>query len=305
MADCSHSRRTCEEGRRPVSERRTAPTVMQFVLGKRLRGLRDGAGLSAEEAAERIRVAQSTVTRLEQAKTALKYTTVKALLELYQGSASDTQEFLDLVDKANESGWWQGYHDVLPSWFGVHVSLESSASQIRSYEPQVVPGLLQTYAYCEAVMRLGFPRDSDDDIERRVTFRMERQGILTRRGSSLRLWAVVDETVFRRPAGDAQVMRDQITHLLHAADRPNVTLQIHPFSAGLHRGAFGPFTLFRFPIADFPDIACIDNLQGSAYKDDPGEVALYRQTFDHMITGALPRSRTGSFLSDLSKEQYG
>ncbi|WP_328471783.1 helix-turn-helix domain-containing protein [Streptomyces sp. NBC_00448] len=285
-----------------MSERRAAPTVLQISLGRRLRDLRESVGLSAAQAGERIRVAQSTVTRLEGARTSLNYATVKALLELYGVTGPEAADFLTLVDKANESGWWQSYRDVLPGRFGVYVSLESAASQIRSYEPQVVPGLLQTPAYCEAVIRLGFPRESDDEVRRRVALRLQRQNVLTRADSPPFLWAVIDETAIRRPAGDRAVMAEQIERLMETADLPNVALQLHPFEAGLHRGAFGPFTLFRFPIPDFPDIACVDSLLGTAYRDESAEVELYRQTFEHLMTGALARRRTKGFLDGLRKE---
>jgi transcriptional regulator with XRE-family HTH domain len=285
-----------------VSERRAAPTVLQISLGRRLRDLRERAGLSAAQAGERIRVAQSTVTRLEGARTSLNYTTVKALLELYGVTGAEAVEFLALVDKANEYGWWQDFRDVLPVRFGVYVSLESAAAQIRSYEPQVVPGLLQTPAYCEAVIRLGFPGDSDEAVRRRVALRLQRQRVLTRADSPPFLWAVIDETALRRPAGSRAVMAEQIEWLLRTADLPNVALQVHAFEAGLHRGAFGPFTLFRFPIPDFPDIACVDSLRGTAYRDETSDVELYRSTFEHLMTGALARRRTKGFLEALRKE---
>lgn len=306
VADCSRNRAVCQlTGEDPgVSERRTAPTVLQMALGRRLQELRESAGLTAAEAGAKLRVASSTITRIEGSVTGLKYATVKTLLELYGVVGDDRQRFLDMVDAASQSGWWQGYHDVLPTKFGVYVSLETAAAQIRSYEPQVVPGILQTEAYCEAVIRLGFPKESDDEVKRRVALRMERIAVLRRASSPPKLWAVLDETMFRRSAGTAQIMRDQIDHLLTEAERPNITLQIHPFAAGLHRGAFAPFTVFRFPMPDFPDVACVDSLHGTAYLDNTADVSRYRETFEHMITQALPKSGTRKFLSHLRKEHY-
>lgn len=139
-------------------------------------------------------------------------------------------------------------------------------------------------------------------MRRRVALRLQRQNVLTRADSPPFLWAVIDETAIRRPAGDRAVMAEQIERLMETADLPNVALQLHPFEAGLHRGAFGPFTLFRFPIPDFPDIACVDSLLGTAYRDESAEVELYRQTFEHLMTGALARRRTKGFLDGLRKE---
>ncbi|TGB15524.1 helix-turn-helix transcriptional regulator [Streptomyces sp. MZ04] len=288
-----------------MSEPRSAPTVLEIVLGRRLAALRDAAGFTAAQAAKRLRMSPSTITRMEKSETALKYTTAKALLEIYGVSQSETEEFLHLLDQATTPGWWQSFRDVLPAWFGVHVSLETAATNIRTYEPAVVPGLLQTPAYARAVLERGLPRMSSDVLERRVDLRAARQALLTRTDPSPpQLWAVLDETVLRRPAGSSDVMRGQIDHLLEMADLPNVTLQVCPFSAGLHPGAFGPFTIFRFDIPELPDVVCTDSLSRAAYGEEKEEVALFREALGEMSVYALSKEDTKRFLGDICKELY-
>ncbi|MFD9905419.1 helix-turn-helix domain-containing protein [Streptomyces sp. NPDC059063] len=282
---------------------RSAPTVLQIVLGRRLALLRDGAGLTAAEAATRVRVDQTTITRMEKAETSLKWATVKALLELYGAGPAETEEFLALTEQANAPGWWQSFRDVLPSWFGVHVSLEGAAARIHTYEPQVIPGLLQTKEYAHAVLRSGLPRVTADVVERRVSLRLKRQDILTRtEPEPPRLWAVMDETCLRRTVGSRAVMCGQIDQLLRMAELPNVTLRICPFEAGLHPGGFGPFTVFRFEIPELPDVVCVDTLSRGQYSEDPEEVALFREALDHMSTYALSSARTRQFLMDVRDE---
>jgi transcriptional regulator with XRE-family HTH domain len=288
-----------------VSEPRSAPTVLAIVLGRRLAALRDAAGFTAAQAAKRLRIAGTTITRMEKAETSLKYATVKTLLEIYGVSQAEIEEFLSLLDKATTPGWWQGFRDVLPAWFGVHVSLETAATHIRSYESAVAPGLLQTPEYARAVLERGLPRISPDVLERRVHLRTTRQELLKREDPAApQLWAVLDETVLRRPAGSPKVMRGQIDHLLEMADLPNVTLQVCPFEAGLHPGAFGPFTIFRFEIPELPDVVCTDSLSRASYGEDRDEVALFREALGEMSVYALSKEDTKTFLGEIRKELY-
>ncbi|WP_186767915.1 helix-turn-helix domain-containing protein [Streptomyces qinzhouensis] len=286
-----------------MSEPRSAPTVLQMVLGRRLLQLRQAVGLSAQDVGKRLRQSHTTITRMERAEVTLKWLTVKALLEIYGVGDEEAAEFLELTDQANVSGWWQGYRDVLPNWFGVHVSLESGATQVRSYEPHVVPGLLQTPEYARCVLSLGLPRVSTEVVERQIALRRERQALLTRlEPEPPHFWAVVDETVLRRPVGPPDVMRGQLEQLLAVAHLPSVTFQVAPFRSGLHPGGFGPFSVFRFEIPELPDVVGIDSLSRATYSEDPAEVALYREALDQMSTYALSRKDTLRLLDVIRKE---
>lgn len=288
-----------------MSEPKSAPTVLAIVLGRRLAALRETAGFTAVQAAKQLRIAQTTVTRMEKAETSLKFATVKTLLEIYGAPQDEIQEFLALLDQAATPGWWQTFRDVLPGWFGVHVSLETAATELRGYEPGVVPGLLQTPDYARAVMERGLPRMSPDALERSVDLRIKRQEILTRKEPAPpQLWVITDETSLRRPSGSTAVMREQIEHLLDVADLPNVSLQVCPFEAGLHPGAFGPFTIFRFEIPELPDIVCTDSLSRAGYSEEKEEVALFREALSQMSVYAFSKQKTKTFLGDIRKELY-
>ncbi|MEV8544496.1 DUF5753 domain-containing protein [Streptomyces sp. NPDC051572] len=288
-----------------MTEARSAPTLPQMVLGRRLTALREAAGMSAAEAARTFRGTTSTVTRMEKAETRLNFAKVKILLEAYGVSQQEKEEFLELLVKADEPGWWQSFRDALPAWFGVHVSLETDATQIRSYEPAVVPGLLQTADYARAVLERGLQRIGPELLERRVDFRTRRQEILTRVSPAPPLlWAIMDETCLRRPVGNPDVMAAQLDHLLLMSSLPNVTLQVYLHSNGLHAAGFGPYTVFRFEIPELPDIVCIDILSGVIRRESRDEVSLFRQAFDQMAVAALSRAATRSFIADIRKELY-
>nr|WP_203593516.1 helix-turn-helix transcriptional regulator [Streptomyces sp. SID9124] len=289
-------------GRSEVSEPRSAPTVGQVVLGKRLQDLRERAGMSRDQAAKVLRVAAATVRRMETAEVALKIPYVQALLKAYGISDGENDAFVELAEEANRPGWWQRFHDVLPDWFSMYVSLEGAASLLRMYEPHFVPGLLQTEDYARTVMRTGaIGQTRPEDIERHVALRMERQSLLTRPDAP-RLWVVMDETVLRRPVGSDEIMRAQVDKLLEATTMPNVTLQIAEFSTGHHPGTYGPFVLFRFAVPELPDMVYSEYLTGAVYFDARPEVASYLEVMDRMAAQAATAQRTKELLRDFRKE---
>lgn len=282
-----------------MSERRAAPTVGQVVLGKRLQELREASGLSREEAARVLRVASATVRRMEMAEVALKIPYVQVLLDAYGVAEDEAAAFVGLAEDANQPGWWQRFHDVLPDWFSLYVSLEGAARVIRSYEPHFVPGLLQTEAYARAVMEAGtIGQTVPETIERHVSLRMERQTLLER-DDPPHLWVIMDETVLRRPVSvRPEVMRGQLDRLLECAERDRVTLQLAEFASGPHPGTYAPFTLFRFAEPELPDMVFTEYLTGALYLDSRREVAAHLEVLDHMTARAASAQRTRKLLQE-------
>ncbi|MFI6200104.1 helix-turn-helix domain-containing protein [Streptomyces phaeochromogenes] len=272
-----------------------------MVLGKRLRQLREQAGVSFEDAARAIEVTPLTVRRIEKAEVGLRIPYVRELLHTYGVPESEVEDFLSLAREANQPGWWYSYRDVLPEWFSAYVSLESEASVIRLYEPHYVPGLLQTHDYAAALMHIGFPNETKEDIDRRVALRLKRQDLLSK-AEAPAVWAVLDETVLRRPVGGAEVMRAQIDRLNEALDMPKVRIQILRYSVGAHPGAFGPFHHFRFGFSELPDVVYTESLVGSVYVDQPADVVTYLEVMDRMSVQAEPVARTRAILAELRKE---
>ncbi|MFF5027179.1 helix-turn-helix domain-containing protein [Streptomyces collinus] len=285
-----------------MSEPRSAPTVGQVVLGRRLLDLRERAGLKREEAAQVLRVAPATIRRMETAEVALKIPYLQLLLKAYGVTDGEAEVFVQLAEEANRPGWWQRFHDILPGWFSMYVSLEGAAALIRSYEPHFAPGLLQTEDYARGVLTSGaIGQTSPDEIERHVALRMQRQALLTRPDAP-RFWAVMDETALRRPVGGPDVMRAQIDKLLEATNLPNVTLQVAPFANGPHPGTYGPFVLFRFAMSELPDMVYSEYLTGAVYLDARSEVATHLEVMDRMAAQAATAQRTKEILQDLRKE---
>jgi len=279
------------------------PTVLRILLGTQLRRLREAHGVSRENAGWEIRSSESKISRIELGRVSFKERDVADLLSLY-GMADDDPErarLLALARQANAPGWWQPYSDVMAGWFQSYLGLEAATSLIRTYEVQFIPGLLQTREYARAVVRLGHPRASDTDVERRVELRLARQKLLTR-DDPPQLWAVVDEAALRRPIGGAAVLRGQIEALVGATQLPNVRLQIVPFEVGGHAAAGGAFTILRFPEEDLLDVVYVEQLTSALYLDKREDIDLYAEAMERLCLDANPPGQTGDMLAGILKQ---
>jgi transcriptional regulator with XRE-family HTH domain len=275
---------------------REGPTALRIKLGAQLRRLREAQNITREQAAETIRATPSKIGRLELGQSPARRRDVADLLALYGlTDLQDRDSLLDLAQQASSPGWWHTFRDVMPAWLGPYVGLEETAPVIRAYEVQFVHGLLQTPDYARAVIGL---RHSGTELDRRIALRMRRQQILTRPDPP-RLWVVQDEAALRRPIGDPAVMRAQLEHLIQMTSHPNVVLQIHPFDAGGHAAAGGPFALLRFADPDLPDQVYVESLGGALYLDKRSEVDAYAAAMDHLCLQAEPRTATRHMLQEI------
>ncbi|KZM73190.1 helix-turn-helix domain-containing protein [Nocardia terpenica] len=274
-----------------VAER--GPTALRIAVGGQLRKLREERGITREAAGEHIRGSHAKISRLELGRTGFKERDIRDLLSLYGIDDPDQRElFLDLVRKANQPGWWHRYSDLLPPWFETYLGLEHAAKAIRTFEGQLVPGLLQTEEYARAVVALGH---ENSETARRVELRCKRQEILERRGGPT-LWAVIDEAVLHRPIGGQDVLRAQLAHLVDMSSKPNVTIQILPYAAGGHAAAGSSFTMLRFAEPELPDIVYLEQLTSALYLDRQQDLELYRQVMDRLSVQAEPPERSRKVL---------
>jgi hypothetical protein len=200
-----------------------------------------------------------------------------------------------------ELRWWHPYSAVL---LGAYVVLETAARSMRSYEQQVIPGLLQSEEYAIAVIRAARssePDVPDVEVERRVRVRMERQSLLIR-DDPIDLWVVLDEAVVSRPVGGDEVMRDQLARLVEAAELPNVTLQILPFAVGAHAGMDGTFAILDFPEVEDPGVVYIENATGGLFLEKTDDLQKYGTTFDTIQSTALTPEESTKMIEMLVEE---
>jgi transcriptional regulator with XRE-family HTH domain len=259
-------------------------------LGAELRRLRNRTGLTLDEVAEQMTCSTSKISRLETGKGIPKLPDVRELMRIY-GVSSDTERdmMLRLVRDGREHGWWEQLTDgvqpeprVLDAQ-GRYVALENDATAIRSFEITLVHGLLQTEAYMRAVIAPLLPHHPDSELDRLVELRRLRQAALQRIDPApVELIAVVDEAVLRRVVGGREVMIGQLEHLYRiSVGRPNVSVQVLPFSAGLVRAHASPFVLLEIPELLGSDVVYIEaHGGGERYLDNKADIEIYREIHD-------------------------
>ena len=274
-----------------------SPTIRRRQLSAILRRMRHDSGLSLEDAARRLEWSRAKLGHIETGERKRpSVVEIRALMETYGVGADDPRHdaVLALVRHAQQRGWWTRYDDILT---GSYTELEDEAEQISNYESFGVPGLLQTTATARLMQRARLWRDPED-IQRAVDARIHRQQILTREHPT-RLWAVIEEHALQRLAGEPEIMREQIEHLVALADTAShVTIQVLPTSAGIHAGAAGPFVIMDFAEPAGP-IVYLETYTDGLYLEREEEIARYRRLWDHIRTSALDEERTIPYLKKM------
>lgn len=277
-----------------------SPTVLRILLGAHLRRLREARRISLEEAGDVIRASHSKISRLETGRVGFKDRDIVDLLTFYGVTdEKERQALRDLAIRASSPGWWHDYADVLASWFDAYIGLEEAASQIRAYDVQFVPGLLQTEDYARGVILLGY--SNPKEISRRVNLRMARQAVLDKPDPPS-LTMVLDEALLRRPIGGSRAMQAQLKHLVEMSQRPNLTVQVIPFKAGGHAAAGGSFSLLSFAEYDLPDVVYIEQLTSAQYLDKPDIVGGYLAVMERLCIDALTPASSVKILRSMLRE---
>ncbi|WP_405897911.1 helix-turn-helix domain-containing protein [Streptomyces sp. NBC_00727] len=276
-----------------------SPTARRRRLAIELKKLREESGLTCNTVGKELDWSGSKVNRLETGLGRVQPSDVDALCRFY-GTSAELRDLLKSFAKESKTkGWWHGHGDAVPAWFSVYVGLEQAASDLRSYQSEFVPGLLQTPAYATELSRASADQ-SDEEIASLVEVRMRRQRLLTATPSP-DLWAVIHEGALRHVIGDRSTMVEQIERLLDAASLRNVTVQILPFDAGSYP-ATGPFTILGFPEQEDPDVVYREGLTDSVYLESAADVSMYNKAFDLLRAFALGPERSASLMRTILKE---
>ncbi len=284
-----------------------APTLLKMLVGVQLTGFREDAGLSQENAARELGFSAAKLSRIESGKGRKppSEADVRALLNLYGTDAYQGSLLLKILQRAGEPGWWQRYDKrLMPEWFDRLVGLQEAAATIRTFEIQYVPGLLQTADYTRAVVQRGLPNAPENEVERRVELRMRRAQLLTRKDAP-QLWAVIDESVLWRVLGSAEVMREQLDHLITMAQKPHVTLQVVPLSVTNASAPAIPITFLRFDGFDLPDVVYLEHIRSANFLEDRDETEEYRIALDRLADEALQPRETLELLRQTMEQRYG
>jgi transcriptional regulator with XRE-family HTH domain len=280
---------------------RPSPTVRRKRLGIELRRLREQSGLTCEEVGRKLDCSGTRVSRVETSVISVKPGDVRELLEVYGIEGEEADALVQLARDARKKGWWHTYGGVLPKWFEAYLGFEAEAVRIHDFKPLVIPGLLQNEDYARAVLRAAPNLGSAEEIDRRVALRLERQEILTRR-NPVDLWLVLSEAVLRVQVGTSETMRAQLRHLADISERPNVTLQVLPFTTAAHVNPISPFTILEFSAALDPTAVYLEHLTGGLFLEDADEIRRYTVVFDHLRAEAYGTSQSTALISKVADE---
>jgi transcriptional regulator with XRE-family HTH domain len=285
---------------------RPSPTVRRRRLRYELRRLRTEHGLTIEQVQDRSGgdIKAPSISRWENGERSVRPTDLRLLLDIYEVHGEDRETLLTLARQAKERGWWQSYASAIPEWFQVYLGLEAEAAQIREYAAELIPGLLQTAEYARAFLQAPPAAASPEEVSRRIAVRLARQERLTA-DDPPEYWAVLNEAVIRRAPGDAQAMRAQLEHIAAVAELPHVSVQVLPFSAGVHAAMEGAFSALSFPEATDPDIVYMENQAGSLYLEEQAEIDRYTRMFSHLIAKALDPEESRRLIARMAADLTG
>lgn len=254
--------------------------------------------MTIDVVAERLGCSPSKISRIETGHTSATTADVSDMLAFYGVNPDIAEGLVGIARDARQRGWWHPYSTVLNS---TYVGFEAEARSIRTYEQQVIPGLLQTEDYALALIGSARWDDTDQRIAQRVRVRMQRQSLLIQ-DDPIDLWVVLDEAVVSRPVGGDEVMREQFLHLLEVIRLPNVTLQILPFAVGAHAAMDGSFAILDFPSDGDPDLVFAENAAGGLFLEKDDELRKYRQVFDTIRAAALDPESSSEMIKVLVEE---
>jgi transcriptional regulator with XRE-family HTH domain len=267
-------------------------------LGQQLREMREQAKLTLKDVGDYIQRNASTVSRIESGMLPARVPEVLTYLDIC--GVDDPKRRADLKKMAEDvwqKGWWDGFAaDVVGSLID-WIWLESRAVEIHSFQVGVIPGLLQTREYAEALIRSDPPDATEEQVARFVEVRMARQQRLGQE-NPLKLSTVIDEGALRRMVGGSEVMHAQLLHLREMAQRSHVEIRVLAADTGAHASPDGAFDLLGMP-RPYPLVAGISTAAGSLVVEGSRAEALV-QRYDRLRGVALREKATIAFVTDLA-----
>ncbi len=286
----------------------TGSAVPRRMLGRELKKLREQSGVTAPVAARAIEVSPQTLWRMESGQDGpkLKELYVKILCGMYGASDELTDALAALVGEIKKPGWWHSLADVVPDHFDLFIGLEEVATRMTSFQLALLPGLLQTPEYRQALMGMQFPGKSPEEVER--YFEVFRRRQMRLQDDGFELHVLLCESILHRPVGGSRVMMNQVSHLHGMCSLSNVSIRIVPDRVGGHMGLItGPFIVMDFPEHQAarlvePPVVYVQGYTGALYLDQASEVEQYRQAVAEIERVALDPDASRQLLLSVSKE---
>ncbi|MFD6934667.1 helix-turn-helix domain-containing protein [Streptomyces goshikiensis] len=281
------------------------PNLHRRRLGLELRALRKEAGFNLGDAATLLGLSGApALSKIENGKQRVAPIAVAGFLETYNcpkdsARAAEIRVLASLASSGKRMSLLTRYRDTVRDPFAEYIHLEELAKRSETYG-HIIPGLLQTDAYAQAVVAGSRKWSTQRDIRKFVELRMVRQRALTR-DEPLGLWCVLDEAALRRQVGGPEVMREQYRRLLEVSEKlPHVAIQVLPFERGAHSAMDGAFVLLHFEAG--PPVAVVEPMTTSLYLEEDNDVGRYETGFNHLRSEALDTDDSFAFIRNLIKD---
>ncbi|NQE92274.1 helix-turn-helix domain-containing protein [Nocardia terpenica] len=277
-------------------------------MGQYLRRAREDQDLTQGQVAESLGWSVSTQSRLERGETGrIRDRDIEHLCRTLGFDDEKTAAMVGLFKQGGERRWWHAFGDVIPETFNVYIGLESNASKIEIYRPDIVPGLFQTAEYAAALDRIYFPNDSEEELQRRIELKMKRQSVITRKLNPVSIEIILSETALHPLVGSPTIMANLCRHLADLSTKPNITIRILPSSAGYPVGGpVGPFTILEFgrdkegSLVE-PTVIYVETFTGDMYLEDESDLRKYRAAWATIQRAALDAVASRRLLRQLAQ----
>lgn len=287
-----------------------APSVDRRRLRRILRTERDAARMTQDHVATIMEWSLSKVIRIESGAVKISTNDLRALLDLYNVPDDRRTELLDLARASRRPPWWSEYREYLTPSLIYYIGLEPNAASMQYFHSTLIPGIVQTIGYARASIIPAMETSahqavedvSEETLRRRLNVRMRRQAEFFQRVPPPRLHVILDEAALRRVVGGHAVMREQMLHLIDVGSEPHVTIQVIPFTHGMHIGTFGPYIIIDFPDPDAVPVLYLEGAFGGdeVVKEKPEVIELYRKSFEKLQTSALSPEESLDFIKTVA-----
>ncbi|MBT2364916.1 helix-turn-helix transcriptional regulator [Streptomyces sp. ISL-10] len=278
---------------------RAAPTARRLRVASELRRLREGAGLSSTQAAQRLGVAQGQLSNVETARFGVSGSRIRALAHVYSCADNGFVDALAAMAEDRSRGWWEEYRDILPVGLLDLAELEHHGTRLRTAHTAHIPGLLQTPEHAREIYRQAIPELPPSDIEHRISHRMKRQAVLYRT-NPIPYQAIIHEAALRMQFGGPEIARVQLQHLVKLATLEHLTIRVLPFAAGSYPGSGQSINYVHGAVPRL-DTVQLDQSHGVAFVDGANELSQYRELFARLETLALPPDESRTFVHNLAE----
>lgn len=261
--------------------------VRQRRIARTLRDWRKSQGATLDDVAKRLRWSGPKLSRFERADVIAGPAEIIAIAAILGIEESERDRLVSLAMASYENGWWQSYSpEVVRGDFEDYLEVEAEATQLRSFEIHLVPGLLQTAGYYNAVLLADGLEPDGELVRERMQLRQERQDRLDSEDAPLHLHAIVHESALHLPVGGPEVMHEQLDHIASRGEQSNVTVQLLPLSVGAYPGMGAAFHRVTFG-ADNAQGVYLENLHYGLYLEEEAEIRPYAVSFEHLADSAL------------------